>query len=42
MMNFAMDLTPLIHDEKIDPAEYVGSFIRRFAQDVASRIKKFA
>jgi len=42
MMNFAMDLTPLIHDEKLDPAEYVGSFIRRFAQDVASRIKKFA
>jgi LmbE family N-acetylglucosaminyl deacetylase len=42
MINFAMDLTPLIHDEKLDPAEYVGSFIRGFAEDVASRIKKFA
>jgi LmbE family N-acetylglucosaminyl deacetylase len=42
MMNFAMDLTPLIHEEKLDPEEYVGKFIRGFAEDVVSRIKKFA
>ena len=42
MINFAMDLTPLIRDEKLDPAEYVGGFIRRFAEDVTFRIKKFA
>lgn len=42
MMNFAMDLTPLIQDEELDPVEYVGSFIRAFAEDVACRIKKFA
>lgn len=42
LMNFAMDLTPLIQDDKLDPAEYVGSFIRGFTEDVACRIKKFA
>lgn len=42
MMNFAMDLTPLIQNEELDPVEYVGSFIRLFAEDVACRIKKFA
>lgn len=42
MVNFAMDLTPLINDEKLDPAEYAASFIRRFSQDVTCRIKKFA
>jgi len=42
MMKFAMDLTPLIQGEKLDPTEYVGNFIHGFAEDVASRIKKFA
>lgn len=42
MINFGMDLTPLIQDEKLDPAEYVGGFVKRFADDVSSRVKKFA
>jgi len=42
MINFGMDLTPLVQDEKLDPAQYVAGFIRRFADDVDSRIKKFA
>jgi len=42
MINFAMDMTPLIQDEKLDPAEYVDGLMRRFAEDVTSRIKKFA
>jgi LmbE family N-acetylglucosaminyl deacetylase len=42
MINFAMDMTPLIRDEELDPAEYVGGLIRRFAEDVTSRTKKFA
>jgi LmbE family N-acetylglucosaminyl deacetylase len=42
MINFAMDVTPLIQDEKLDPAEYVSGLIRRFAEDVTFRIKKFA
>ncbi len=42
MINFGVDLTPLIHDDKLDPAEYIGGFIKRFAEDVHARIKKFA
>jgi len=42
MINFGVDLTPLIQNEKLDPAEYIDGFIRRFADDVTGRIKKFA
>jgi LmbE family N-acetylglucosaminyl deacetylase len=42
MINFGVDLTPLIKDEKLDPAEYIGGFVRRFAEDVNERVKKFA
>jgi LmbE family N-acetylglucosaminyl deacetylase len=40
MMNFAMDLTPLVTDETLDPAAYVQGFIRRFADEVSSRVRK--
>jgi LmbE family N-acetylglucosaminyl deacetylase len=42
MINFGMDLTPLIQNEKLDPAEYVGGFLKRFADDVNTRVKKFS
>jgi LmbE family N-acetylglucosaminyl deacetylase len=42
MINFALDLTPLIQNEKLDPAEYVTGFIQRFAEDVKGKIAKFA
>ena len=42
LVNFAMDLTPLAQDEALDPAEYVAGFIRRFGEDVSSRVKKFS
>jgi len=42
MINFGVDLTPLIHDEKLDPAEYIGGFVQRFAEDVNARVRKFA
>jgi LmbE family N-acetylglucosaminyl deacetylase len=42
MINFGVDMTPLIENEKLDPAEYIGEFIQRFANDVNSRVKKFA
>jgi LmbE family N-acetylglucosaminyl deacetylase len=35
---FAMDLTPLVRDETLDLAEYVGHFVRRFEADVRRRI----
>jgi LmbE family N-acetylglucosaminyl deacetylase len=42
MINFGVDLTPLIENEKLDPAEYIGNFIARFAEDVNGRVRKFA
>ena len=42
LINFAMDLTPLIQNDKLDPAEYVDGYIQRFVNDVNARIKKFS
>ncbi|MCX5769965.1 MAG: PIG-L family deacetylase [Candidatus Hydrogenedentes bacterium] len=36
----AMDLTPLVEDEKLDPAEFVLGFIERFRNEVAEKIRK--
>ena len=41
MINFGVDLTPLLENEKLDPADYIGSFVKRFAEDVNSRVRKF-
>lgn len=37
-MNFAMNLTPLMHDPALDVIAYVQSYITRFAEDVRQRI----
>ena len=37
---FAMDLTPLIQDESLDPLEYTQGYIQRLAEDVAARHKR--
>jgi LmbE family N-acetylglucosaminyl deacetylase len=42
MINFAMDLTPLVTDEKLEPAAHVEGFIRRFADEVNTRLKKLS
>jgi LmbE family N-acetylglucosaminyl deacetylase len=42
MINFGVDLTPLIRDHELDPAQYIDGFVRRFAEDVDSRIRKLA
>ncbi len=39
--NYAMDLTPLIKDDKLDVEEYVNDYILRFSDEVATRISKF-
>lgn len=36
---FAMDLTPLAHDDTRDIAAYAQDIIRRFAEDVAARLR---
>ena len=41
MINFGVDLTPLLENEKLDPAEYIAGFVKRFAEDVNSRVRKF-
>jgi len=41
-VSFAMDLTPLITDDTLDPHDYVQGFIRRFAEDVSARLKKLS
>jgi LmbE family N-acetylglucosaminyl deacetylase len=42
LVSFAMDLTPLITDDTLDPHDYVQGFIRRFAEDVSARVKKLS
>jgi LmbE family N-acetylglucosaminyl deacetylase len=39
-MNFGMDLTPLITDDSQSPWLFVSEHIQRFADDVASRIRR--
>jgi len=39
---FAVDLTPLVENEKLNPAEYVLGFIDRFKQEVSTRLAKLA
>lgn len=41
LLEFAMDLTPLIRDADPDIAGYVDGFIQRFAGDVRGRITRF-
>lgn len=40
-MAFAMDLAPLIRDESPDVESYVTDYIRRFKEDVSSKLRKF-
>jgi LmbE family N-acetylglucosaminyl deacetylase len=40
-ITWAMDLTPLVRDEKLDVAEFALSYVERLRADVSTRIKKF-
>jgi LmbE family N-acetylglucosaminyl deacetylase len=39
-LSFAMDMTPLIHDDSLDPLAFVNALIRNFADDVSGRIRR--
>lgn len=39
---FAMDLTPLLHDDTLDPAAYTLAHIDRFREDVRARLARYA
>ena len=41
LLNYAMDLTPLVTDTTIDPARFTEGFIDRLRDDVLARVKKF-
>ncbi|HRJ09724.1 MAG TPA: PIG-L family deacetylase [Prosthecobacter sp.] len=41
LLTFAMDLTPLVHDDSLDVDDFTLGFVRRLEQDVAQRLKKF-
>jgi hypothetical protein len=38
-LSFAMDLTPLVRDRKLDVGAYVLAFIDRFRADVEKRLR---
>ena len=38
-LTFAMDLTPMVMDASLDPAQYVTGFIRKFQDDVEQKIR---
>jgi LmbE family N-acetylglucosaminyl deacetylase len=42
MVNFGMDLTPLVHDETLDITVYVLGHIDRLREEVASNLHKFS
>jgi LmbE family N-acetylglucosaminyl deacetylase len=39
-ISFAMDLTPLVHDEKLSVADFTAAHIEKLRADVTARIKK--
>jgi LmbE family N-acetylglucosaminyl deacetylase len=39
-LSFAMDLTPLIADDRLDPGDFIASHLARFAQDVSARLQR--
>jgi LmbE family N-acetylglucosaminyl deacetylase len=39
-LNFAMDLTPLVKDPKLDPREFIMGFITRFTNEISQRVDK--
>lgn len=39
-LSYAMDMTPLMHDVNLKPAEFVQGFIRRFVEDVQDRVSR--
>ncbi len=40
-LSFAMDLTPLVHDETLSVVDFTVAHVERLRADVAARIKKF-
>ena len=41
-LTFAMDLTPLIESEALDPSDFVQSHIQRFSNEIRDRLKRLS
>ena len=39
-LSYGMDMTPLMNDASIDPAQFIGEFMQNFVNDVNDRIQK--
>jgi LmbE family N-acetylglucosaminyl deacetylase len=39
-LSYGMDMTPLMKDEGLSPARFVGQFVQRFATDVQERVMR--
>ena len=42
LLNFAMDMTPLIEDDTLSVEEFSVRFVQRLEQDVSTRVRRFA
>ncbi|MBL9133077.1 MAG: PIG-L family deacetylase [Verrucomicrobiaceae bacterium] len=42
LLNFAMDMTPLIEDDSLSVEEYAVGYVQRLEEDVRDRIRRFA
>lgn len=40
MLEYAMNLTPLIENPALDPAEFIQGYLERFSMDVLTRLRK--
>ena len=41
-LSFAMDMSPLMHDVHLNPADFIQELIQHFEQDVAYRLAKLS
>jgi LmbE family N-acetylglucosaminyl deacetylase len=41
MLSFAMDLAPLIHNDKLDIIKYATGYVEQFRDDIISRLSKY-
>jgi LmbE family N-acetylglucosaminyl deacetylase len=41
-LSYGMDMTPLMNDADLDPAEFVGGFMQRFANEVHERVGRMS
>ncbi len=41
-LSYGMDMTPLMNDANLEPADFVGQFVQRFAKDIQQRVHRIA